>query len=215
VAREETPLTQQGLVPAEWRQRQRVDYAALPLALEPAEAGGVERLFEAAVPDWLVRRWTDAYRTLGGAPEIVEVTESGFHYLFDVAGERAIAGYGVSRTKQTSPRDASRMAGFPRSEAGYHKGHLVAHSLGGGLDINLFHQLGAANIGPFRRLEREAARNPGSLYCVRLLYASPSLTREAPAATGGSADGQRPKWVEQGLILPRAPLCLTLREFEN
>jgi hypothetical protein len=198
---------------AEFRKRQRIDYSGLPLSVTPDEAGGA--LFEKMLPDWLVLRWSAAYRALGGSAEIVEVKEAGFTYLFDLTAERAIAAFGTSQLVGKSPRDASRMAGFPSSAAGYQKGHLIAHRLGGGLDINLFHQLGAANIGPFRRLETEAARNPGSFYFVRLLYATPSLSRDAVPADGRSADLQRPKWVEQGLIPPQPPFRLMLREFEN
>jgi hypothetical protein len=208
-------LNVEGPSPAQFREWQRIDYAGLPLSLDATEAAGAGRPLSEALADWLVPHWSEAYGALGGSSEIVEVTEGRFTYLFDIAAERAIAAYGVTQATQPSPRDKSRIAGFPSSEARYQKGHLIAHRLGGGLDVNLFHQLGAANIGPFRRLEAEAAENPDSFYFVRLLYATPSLPRTALPAEGRSTDLQRPKWVEQGLVLPQAPFRLILREFEN
>jgi hypothetical protein len=208
-------LNVEGPSAAEFREWQRIDYAGLPLSTEATQAAGAGRPVSETLADWLTPRWCAAYRALGGSPDIVEVTEGTFTYLFDIAAERAIAAYGVAQAMQPSPRDRSRMAGFPSSGAGYQKGHLIAHRLGGGLDVNLFHQLGAANIGPFRRLESEAAKNPGSFYFVRLLYATPSLPCEALPADGRSADLQRSKWIEQGLILPHCRFRLILREFEN
>lgn len=49
----------------------------------------------------------------------------------------------------------------------YHRGHAIAHTLGGGTDINLFSQRGMLNIGEFRRLERAAVADPNALYLVR------------------------------------------------
>lgn len=58
----------------------------------------------------------------------------------------------------------------------------MAHSIGGGTDINLVPQLGKLNIGEFRRLERKvrdlAKENVRCLYFVRPIY---SNTTDIPA----------------------------------
>lgn len=202
-------------IEAELRERQKVGYGAL-LASAEADAPADRTLFEKSLRHRLIRSWSDAYRRLGGSPEIVEVEEGGFSYLFDLSLERAIAAFGTVRTPSRASRDRARIAGFPRAlDPDYQKGHLIAHRLGGGLDINIVHQLGAANIGPFRRLEAEAARNPGSFYFVRLLYAAEPLARGRQPPFGLAADAQRPRWGEQGLILPAPVFRLRLRTFEN
>lgn len=197
----------------EQRDLQRIDYEALFAQADPA---AMQAFFDEALPAELERCWIGAYRRLGGLPDIVEVKERGFSYLFDLTGERPIAAYGRIGEPAPEARDRSRLAGYPRaSEGGYHKGHLIAHRLGGGLDINIIHQIGANNIGPFRRLEADAARNPGSFYFVRLIYAAASVSRDVQSPLKSPPDSQRPGWIEQGLILPQLPLRLTLREFEN
>ena len=87
-------------------------------------------------------------------------------------------------------RDKSRMAGHPLGgPAGYHRGHAVPNQMGGGTDINLVAQKGSVNLDrDFRSTERRAAANPGALYFTYWVY-----------ATG---DGVRPKFVQQGLLLP-------------
>jgi hypothetical protein len=98
-----------------------------------------------------------------------------------------LAAYAFSAGRDSHIRDKARMAGHPKAEgAKYHRGHLIPHSGGGGTDINLFSQLGAVNIGGFRRLERLFVDLPGSFYFVRLIY---------PAG-----NSQRPQFVEQGLL---------------
>jgi len=121
--------------------------------------------------------------------QVVAVDLDGFGYLFDIAGERLVAAWGVSGGRHAGPRDKARMAGHPLSVGPlYHRGHAIAHSLGGGTDINLVPQLGRLNIGSFRALERLAVDNPGSLYFTYWLY------------EGARANGQTPSAVEQGLL---------------
>jgi hypothetical protein len=62
------------------------------------------------------------------------------------------------------------------AEAGYERGHLIAHATGGGLDANVFAQARHVNQGwspdgrRYRQLERLAAANPGSPVFHRLIY---------------------------------------------
>jgi len=143
------------------------------------------------VIDVLVDMWLRDYNGYAPDGQVVETTDQGFSYLFDVAAERLIAAWGVSGGKNSEPRPASRMAGAPLGgPKGYHRGHAIPHTLGGGTDINLVPQAGWVNIGPFRPLEKKAVATPGSLYFTYWTY------------RGASGFGQRPTGVEQGLLQP-------------
>jgi hypothetical protein len=128
--------------------------------------------------------------------EIVETSSSNFSYLFDVASERLIAAYGVSKGKHAAKRDSGRMRGSPLGgPKGYHRGHAIPHTLGGPLDINLVPQKGEVNIGKFRLLEIQAVNTPGAFYFTYWKY-PPS-------------DSQRPIGVYQGLLIPGQPAQVT------
>ncbi|MFC3173789.1 hypothetical protein ACFOD9_05950 [Novosphingobium bradum] len=145
-----------------------------------------------AVVDALVDMWLLDYGSYSPGGEVVETTNQGFSYLFDIAAQRLIAAWGVSSGKNTEPRPASRMAGAPLGgPEGYHRGHAIPHTLGGGTDINLVPQAGWINVGPFRPLEKTAVATPGAFYFTYWTYRS--------------ATGQRPTGVEQGLLQPGQP----------
>src|SRR5580704_7603045 len=136
------------------------------------------------LPDRLVPLWCDDYYFSNPRADLVVVnlddSSSAFSYLFDVQAERAIAAYGVPIYSKHR-RDAARMAGHPLSAgANFHRGHLMAHSIGGGTDINLVPQLGKLNIGEFRVLERKvrdlAKQNLQCFYFVRTIYDGDSQT---------------------------------------
>ncbi len=140
-------------------------------------------LFQRA-PDILCDAWQYAYLSFTGHAEFLTVsTDAGgasFTYLFDYAGSRVVGVWGMPIYSRHT-RDASRMAGAPLGAAqgsGFHRGHLIAHSIGGGTDINLVPQLGSVNIGAYRVLERAARRlaqgGVQSLYAVRVLYTDPT-----------------------------------------
>jgi hypothetical protein len=139
--------------------------------------------------DYLVDVWLRDYRRATVSPDVVQVTDVGFDYLFDVANERLIAAFGFSRGRDPHDRDKGRMAGAPiGGPQGYHRGHAIPHRAGGGTDINLVAQKGSINIGPFRRIESLAISRPGALYFSYWLYTK--------------AGGQRPFRCEQGLFTP-------------
>jgi len=155
------------------------------------------------IPNGLVSLWCDDYYRENPGAELVEVDlkESGvaLAYLFDIRLERTVwpmACPVFARGK----RDAGRMAGHPNSAGPtFHRGHLIAHSIGGGMDINLVPQLGKLNIGEFRILERRvrdlAKRNANCLYFVRPIYNDKS---------------QIPSMFEQGAILASKSLLYAL-----
>ena len=147
------------------------------------------------VVDYLCDEWIDDYRRIATNSDIVETTAFAFSYLFDVQAQRLIAAWGLSRGRDAHERDKSRMAGHPlRGDASYHRGHAIAHRLGGGTDINLVTQNAAVNVGAFRLLENEAIANPGALYFTYWLY-----------AVGNS---QKPRASQQGLLTPDGALQL-------
>jgi hypothetical protein len=168
-----------------------LDYSKFNSLVMSLDSGSAERVFADRVIPALVDAWLDDYTRSSPSANIVETTAGGFSYLFDIAHERLIAAWGISRGAHGAPRDKSRMAGHPLSAGPhYHRGHAIPHSLGGPTDINLVPQLGSVNVGPFRRLEREAVASPGALYFTYWRYGRP--------------DAQTPNGVEQGLLRPGA-----------
>lgn len=136
------------------------------------------------IPTKLVPLWCDEYYFDNPRAELAEVDidESGtsFTYLFDIDLQRNIVAFGVPIFSKHR-RDANRMAGHPLSAGSkFHRGHLMAHSIGGGTDINLVPQLGKLNIGEFRVLERRvrdlAKQNLRCLYFVRAIYTNKPQT---------------------------------------
>src|SRR3990170_257973 len=127
--------------------------------------------------DELARRlsdgWAASYQAgTRGPHELVEIDQGSLTYLFDIANQRVVGVYGHSdATKRPYP--AGRMRGFPLpgSRRGLIRGHLAAHSIGGGTDTTLIPQDQALNISRrWRRLERRAQANPGSFVAVEVTY---------------------------------------------
>ena len=158
-----------------------------------------DKLFN-VFPSILVDLWEENYLRRFKTAEILSVNTdasgSSFTYLFDYSRERVIGVYGMP-IYYKHKRDASRMKGAPlgaKEGTGYHRGHLIAHSIGGGTDINLVPQLGKVNIGEFRKLEREARdlakTGVRCLYFVRTIYSDdtswkPSSIEQALVRTNG------------------------------
>lgn len=156
--------------------------------------------FPDAVVNALREVWLDEYFDRWMDADVVETIARGFAYLFDIKRSRLIAAWGLSRGRHNAPRDKNRMRYFPLSEGpDYHRGHAIAHSLGGTNDINLVPQLARINMGAFKILEMQAAKHPGSLYFTYWAYRK--------------SDGTVPSSVDQGLLVPgKLPL---IRHFGN
>jgi hypothetical protein len=136
-----------------------------------------------ALRDELPEVWLERYRLMcDGATNVLAVTASGFEYLFDYCSEigveredRTVVAFGVS-SKPQGGRNASRIRGFPGSDARGDRGHFLAHSAGGGLDINLFHQNARLNRGwspqgrRYRAMETYAAEHEGAFVFSRPIY---------------------------------------------
>jgi len=142
--------------------------------------------------------WRDAYLVAcEHEPNLLQVNIDGFEYLFDYTSEplrpraadvpedRLVGVFGLSKSP-AAPRDANRIRGFPGGELRTSdqnrpdKGHFIAHSAGGGLEINIFPQRRELNRGHstegrvFRRMEQFAAKNPGTFVFARPIYTTQS-----------------------------------------
>jgi hypothetical protein len=149
------------------------DYNALKAAFDQGE------LDSEALAAKLSDGWSTAYRGRTRAPtELVEIDQAALTYLFDVTAARVVGVYGRALVTGT-PRPASRMRGFPLPSSAQRlvRGHLVAHTLGGGTDINLIPQSAALNISKaWRRLERLAQGQPDAFVAVEVSYEDDSQT---------------------------------------
>ena len=85
--------------------------------------------------------WAAEYERQTGN-DLVVVKLGTYAYVFDIEGERLVCATGCS-TAPDGPRDASRQRGHPPAPRGDHKGHVFAHSMGGGMDINIVPQPGS------------------------------------------------------------------------
>jgi hypothetical protein len=144
----------------------------------------------------LVDHWCEQYRLMTPSKtNILQFTVDGFEYLFDFTSElvsrnvidpkqqvedRVVAVFGCSK-EAIKKRDINRQRGFlgPTKRvfgSNYDKGHFIGHSLGGGLDINLFPQRRVINRGwsargkVFRSMEQYCALNPGTFCFSRPIY---------------------------------------------
>lgn len=167
--------------------------------LSRAPTGDTEdkiRFFSETLP----YEWATAYRTLNPhRANIWRVPFNGFEYLFDhsselveqgvvseedVVEDRLVAVHGRSQVNRGKRRD-SLMRKHPlgtiffidsKSRIKYDKGHFIAHSLGGGLHINLFPQSTAVNRGwsesgkLFRSMERYCQEHANTYCFSRPLY---------------------------------------------
>ena len=157
----------------------------------------------------MVVEWCEAYtQAVGDFGDLLRFTDEGTTYIFDYTSgsrpenrrpteDRVVAAWRYS-TRQPRARDKSRMKGFPIPEdperpKTTQRGHLFAHAMGGGLDVGLFPQDADLNMGRsdqgklFRRMETQAASNPGTFCFIRLLYSDHTW---------------RPTSLEYGLLLP-------------
>jgi len=170
-----------------------LDYGELETLLKGLKPPLTEAIMTSTLSPCLIRIWLSDYGRSAGEYDVVETKDEGFFYLFDIARERLIAAWGLSKGKDVTSREiiATRMKGHPLVNVvggkRYHRGHTIPHTMGGRTDINLVPQLGVINSGPFQRLERLAVATPGSVYFTYWLYRGQQT--------------QRPCGVEQGCLI--------------
>lgn len=177
--------------------------------------------FGKVIPDELIKiledEWLSTYNNMcNHAPNVLQFPDQGFTFLFDQvsansseAEDRLVAAYGCS-TAQRKQRDKSRIRGFLgggieiSGKGKFDKGHVLAHAIGGGLDINLFPQRPELNQGRseagklYRQMEGYAAKNHGVFVFSRMIYEDESWA---------------PTSLEYGIQLPEGKLWVEW--FEN
>ncbi len=137
--------------------------------------------------------------------ELVTFTIAGIGFLFDhsTSAERAPRTVAAWTNALSTPasRDGSGQAGFPLSptlaEAGYERGHLIAHASGGGLDENLFaqarHDANLVVCASSRYCHLAASSVPGRTARRRLARAPrDGRTSESSGAAHGPDRGRHP-----------------------
>lgn len=167
-----------------------MDYASL--TLDPCAARAD---WDSVARELLVDQWISEYRasTVWDA-QVLEIQQGTVTYLFDAAPslerheggaeDRVVVAWGRS-SAPADRRDRNRLAGLVPlpsrwSARELDRGHLVGHSLGGGLDLNIVPQSAALNRGHsaegrrWRSLERAATARPGTPLFVRPIYSDPS-----------------------------------------
>lgn len=191
-----------------------VDYAAGLRTLVGASYERIVSVIRAELPEAWITRY---HRMCTGPTNVLEVSLRDFSYLFDFCAElvearelpvgaradRAVVAYGIARST-SEKRDASRIRGFPGSDGRGDRGHLVAHAVGGGLDINVFHQDAYLNRGwsaqgkRYREMERYCSENEGTFFFSRLIYTDETA---------------RPSEIEFGILMRDTSLWLEV--FDN
>lgn len=172
--------------------------------------------------------WDEVYRECcAHKPNLLRISTSGFEYIFDFVQESVLRGdvkpanavedrvIGVHGRSvlAVDQRNDQLMRGRPlgpvdfmskEESEDYDKGHFMAHSLGGGLEINIFPQVRSLNRGwsergkVFRTMERYCQQRPGTYCFCRPTYAGRSW---------------HPSRIEFGVL--RADGTLWLEIFEN
>ena len=159
--------------------------------------------------------WVCSYRKQSLlAPSILSISLEDFTFIWDETYERVVVAYGVSFHNSQSPkriREKSRIAYYYRNfirryqiNTATDTGHFIAHSFGGGIDINLFPQKRDVNRGysseeiAYRKMESSVLNNPGSFIFSRPLYYDETW---------------RPFYIEYGIQHPGKAPCV--RVFTN
>jgi hypothetical protein len=160
--------------------------AQLPIGYEGLVRDLSMPLITAEVGKALLGAAGDRYERMYPECLLVQFTQSGATYLFDLASavdarqeDRTVAAWTITPAT-VGKRDVTYQRGFPLSadpaSPPVDRGHLIPNLSGGGFGPNIFRQDRALNRGwsqegrRFRALEREAAI-PGTFYFGHLLYA--------------------------------------------
>ncbi len=184
-----------------------IPYAEIVGDAAPEDLGALTEFLLEELP----ARWTEAYDEMSAhRTNVLRVPDRGFTFLFDLvsaadpqegpasAHDRVVAAYGIAKAPEAK-RDASRIRGFGTigglARGRMDKGHLIAHSMGGSLDINVFPQRPEVNRGRsaagkrYRAMERYAAAHPGTFVFSRPIYGDETWVPHA---------------LEYGVLLPEA-----------
>jgi hypothetical protein len=165
--------------------------------------------------------WLDVYRELTPHPiNVLRVTDNGFLYIYDHYSQleatgkipfdksiedRLVGALGFSR-KGTDKRNIARQRGWVGPTEKHwgkenDKGHFIAHTLGGGLEINVFVQRRDLNRGwsiegkLYRSMEKFCLEHPGTFFFHRAFYED--LTSRPSALEFGLLKPNGELWIER------------------
>jgi hypothetical protein len=149
-------------------------------------------------------QWASLYNKLSPQPaNIHRIKISSYEYLFDYSSElvtlgkargnemvedRLVAVHGKTQSAKSKRKDSilhRQPLGpieyiEPHQRARYDRGHFIAHTLGGDLNINIFPQVTEINRGwsndgkLYRSMERYCQKNPGTYCFSRPFYSGQS-----------------------------------------
>jgi len=199
---------------------QKVNY--LDLASQAPTDGGVRGLIDYLI-SLIPFHWQLVYSAnTRHQPNFIRFESGGYLYLFDhysalepsgeVAIDQSVQDRVIGVLGRSAPRRAPRRgrrrtwAPPPEELAGAERdqGHFMAHTIGGGLEINIFSQSRTLNQGRsaqgkcYREMERYCRLHAGTLCFARPIY----------------ADGTSvPRWLEFGLV--REDGSLWVEFFDN
>jgi hypothetical protein len=182
-----------------------IDYQAAWSAAREQSALNIAIAFERCLPVI----WRQAYlRTITHEPNLVRFRHRTFEYICDLysqleatgsvsygqtIADRVIGVFGTSSRAQESRNGRRRKIELSEELEGTQRddGHLMARSIGGGLDVNLFSQDRLLNRGwsfqgkIYRRMEKYCREREGTFCFSRPIY----------------CDGSNvPRWLEFGVL---------------
>ncbi len=174
-----------------------IDYEKLMSFAQARDADSVTAFLLEELP----HAWDERYRSCcSHKPNLLRISTSGFEYIFDFVQEsvargdvtpaeavedRVIGVHGRSALAADKRKD-QLMRGRPlgpvdvmpeEKRSDYDKGHFIAHSMGGGLEINIFPQIRSLNRGwsdrgkVFRAMERYCQDHPRTYCFCHPIYA--------------------------------------------
>ena len=158
-----------------------------------AESGSTDySALVAHLTEVLPNLWLKKYQQMTPMDTYVQQMDREFTFMFDVQShnyevayddfieDRVVVSWGLSN-KSAVKRDGARMAGYLKgvynwTDKNTDKGHFIGHSLGGGVDENLFPQRTDINRGQsargkvYRAMEQYCADNAGTFCFSRPIY---------------------------------------------
>ena len=158
----------------------RIGYAAYAAMLQDFQSTQDGKRLLAGILDHAAGQYRKS-----GVPSAKFVTfdDGGANILFDLARERTVLVWGVSRTVPARSRDNSYHRGYPRAGKDLDKGHAWSHAQGGREGgPNYFRQARRLNQARsdngrlWRAIETHLAANAGLSAFVRLIYAADNQT---------------------------------------
>jgi hypothetical protein len=145
--------------------------------------------------DWVDEYQNDSFGYLGdvtcqgfgGFQFVLDWTESSSSHEYpccNLPETRVIVSYGISKEKKADLTDRKIMKQYLGNSGKiyahfgpkYNKGHFIAASMGGAIDINLFPQVEHINLGRsaegkrYREMERYVTSHPGTFVFSRPVY---------------------------------------------